>query len=118
MTMNDVALPAGQRAVTQWFNVNAFNRVSSQQLASNIQTLSSAFSGVRAPAVNNWDFSVIKNGGITERVKYQFTTAFINAFNHPQFVAPNTTPTSGAFGQLTGAYNWQRLIQFGIRLSF
>ena len=118
MTMADVVLPAGQRTVTQWFNVSAFNRVSSQQLASNIQTLSSAFSGVRAPPVNNWDFSVIKNGAITERFKYQFTTAFINALNHPQFVPPNTTPTSSAFGQLTGAYNWQRIIQFGIKFSF
>jgi hypothetical protein len=118
MTMANVVLPADQRSVTQWFNISAFNRVSSQQLASNVITLSSAFSGVRAPAVNNWDFSVIKNGGITERVKYQFTTAFINALNHPQFVPPNTTPTSGAFGQLTGAYNWQRIIQFGIKFSF
>jgi hypothetical protein len=98
--------------------VSAFNRVSSQQLASNVQSLSSAFSGVRAPPVNNIDFSAIKNGGITERVKYQFTAAFINALNHPQFVAPNTTPTSSAFGQLTGAYNWQRIIQFGLKLSF
>ena len=118
MTMANVVLSADQRSVTQWFNISAFNRVSSQQLASNVITLSSAFSGVRAPAVNNWDFSVIKNGGITERVKYQFTTAFINAFNHPQFVPPNTSPTSSAFGQLTGAYNWQRIIQFGLKISF
>jgi len=43
---------------------------------------------------------------------------FINAFNHPQVTAPNTTPTSSAFGQLTGAYNWNRLIEFGLKVSF
>jgi Carboxypeptidase regulatory-like domain/TonB dependent receptor len=117
-TMANVALPADQRSVTQWFNVSAFNRVSNQQLASNVQSLSSAFSGVRAPPVNNWDFSMIKNSQIKERLRVQFTAAFINALNHPQFVPPNTTPTSTAFGQLTGAYNWQRIIQFGIKLSF
>jgi len=117
-TMADVVLPASQRSVSEWFNVSAFNRVTSQQLASNIINLSSAFSGVRAPPVNNFDFSAIKNTRIKERLQVQFTAAFINALNHPQFVAPNTTPTSSAFGQLTGAYNWQRIIQFGIKLSF
>jgi len=117
-TMADVVLPADKRTVGQWFNTSAFNRVTSQQLASNIVTLSSAFSSVRAPVVNNWDISLIKNTAISERVKTQFSTLFINAFNHPQFTAPNTTPTSSAFGQLTGAYNWNRLIEFGLKVSF
>jgi hypothetical protein len=111
-------LPASQRSVSEWFNVSVFNRVSSQQLASNIQTLSSTFSGLRGPPVNNWDLSAIKNGRIKERLRYQFSTVFVNALNHPQFVAPNTTPTSSAFGQLTGAYNWNRIIEFGLKLSF
>jgi hypothetical protein len=118
MTMANVLLPASQRSVGEWFNVSAFNRVSSQQLASNIITLSSAFSGLRAPPVNNWDLSAIKNTRISERVRAQFSTLFINGFNHPQFTAPNTTPTSSAFGQLTGAYNWNRLIEFGLKFMF
>jgi hypothetical protein len=117
-TMADVALPADRRTVTQWFNVNAFNRVSSQQLASNIQTLSSAFSGVRAPRVNNFDMSAIKNTQIKERLRLQFNAEFINALNHPQFTPPITTPTSTAFGQLTGSYNWQRIIEFGLKVMF
>jgi hypothetical protein len=117
-TMADVVLPAGQRTVAQWFNVAAFNRNSSQQLASNIVTLSSAFSGVRAPAVNNFDLSALKNTRIRERWQLQFATQFINALNHPQFTAPTTTPTSTAFGQLTGSYNWQRIIEFGMKVSF
>jgi hypothetical protein len=117
-TMADVVLPASQRSVSEWFNVNAFNRNTSEQLASNILTLSSAFSGVRAPPVNNWDFSAIKNTRIKERLRAQFTAEFINALNHPQFTPPNTTPTSTAFGQLTGSFNWQRIIEFGMKLSF
>jgi hypothetical protein len=117
-TMSDVLLPAGQRTVAQWFNVAAFNRNSSQQLASNIVTLSSAFSGVRAPVVSNWDLSAIKNTRVRERWQLQFAAQFINALNHPQFTAPITTPTSTAFGQLTGSYNWQRIIEFGMKVAF
>jgi hypothetical protein len=31
---------------------------------------------------------------------------------------PITTPTSTAFGQLTGSYNWQRIIEFGMKVAF
>jgi hypothetical protein len=117
-TIDNVILPADRRTVSQWFNVNAFNRVSSQQLASNIVSLSSAFSGVRAPRVNNFDMSVIKNTQIRERLRLQFNAEFVNAFNHPQFTPPITTPTSTAFGQLTGSYNWQRIIEFGLKVQF
>jgi hypothetical protein len=117
-TMADVLLPAGQRSVAQWFNTAPFNRNSSQQLASNIVTLSSAFSGLRAPVVNNFDLSLLKNTRVKERWQAQFAAQFINALNHPQFTAPITTPTSSAFGQLTGSYNWQRIIEFGMKVSF
>jgi hypothetical protein len=80
--------------------------------------MSSSISQVRAPSVNNWDMSAIKNTQIKERLHLQFTTQFINALNHPQFTAPNTSPTSTAFGQLTGAYAWQRIIEFGMKIAF
>jgi len=117
-TMANVLLPASQRSIGEWFNVSAFNRTSSQQLASNIITLSSAFSQVRAPGVNNFDLSAIKNTRIRERLGLQFTAEFINALNHPQFTAPNTTPTSSAFGQVTGSFTWQRIIEFGLKITF
>jgi len=116
-TMANVLLPASQRSIGEWFNVSAFNRTSSQQLASNIITLSSAFSQVRAPGVNNFDLSAIKNTRIRERLGLQFTAEFINALNHPQFTAPNTTPTSSAFGQVTGSFTWQRIIEFGLKIT-
>jgi len=31
----------------------------------------------------------------------QFRGEFYNAFNHADFAAPNTTPTSTAFGQIS-----------------
>ena len=62
--------------------------------------------------------SAIKNTQIKERLRLQFNAEFINALNHPQFTPPITSPTSTAFGQLTGSYNWQRIIEFGLKVMF
>jgi hypothetical protein len=115
----NIPLPKDQRTVDRWFNIDAgFNRNVSQQLASNIRTLSSRFSGVRADGTNNWDISFIKNTTIRESTQLQFRAEAINALNHPQFTAPNTTPTSTAFGTVTGEFAWPRVIQFGMKLLF
>jgi len=116
--LDQVSFSRSQRSVSQWFNTACFNRVSSQQLASNVVTMSTRFSGIRGPGLNNWDISVIKNTQIKERLRVQFTAEGINALNHPQFTTPNTTPTSTAFGQVTGSFAWQRIIEFGMKISF
>ena len=68
--------------------------------------------------MNNWDLSALKNTRIRERAQLQFAAQFINALNYAQFTAPNTSPTSTAFGQVTGAYNWQRIIELGMKMTF
>ena len=48
------ALPKDQRTVSEWINVDAgFNRVSAQQLASNLRTFSTRFNGIRQDGQNN-----------------------------------------------------------------
>jgi hypothetical protein len=85
--------------VNRWFNVNAgFERDPQQQPASNLRTLSSRFRGIRADVPNNWDLLLIKNTQMTGRTKLQFRAEAINFMNHPQFTAPNTTPSSTALG--------------------
>jgi hypothetical protein len=117
--LKDVPLPNGQRTAGRWFNVDAgFERDSSKQLASNIVTLSSLFSGIRADGLNNWDLSVLKNTKISERVRVQFRSEFINAFNHVYFGSPNTTPASTAFGTITSTMHYPRVIQFGLKVLF
>jgi Carboxypeptidase regulatory-like domain/TonB dependent receptor-like, beta-barrel len=117
--LKDIVLPEGERTVERWFNVDAgFERNSQRQLGSNLRTFPSRFSGVRGDGGNNWDLSVIKNTEITEGVRLQFRAEAINALNHPQFLAPNTTPTSTAFGQVTDEWTWPRVIQFGLKILF
>ncbi|MGH9657634.1 MAG: hypothetical protein ACRD96_03760, partial [Bryobacteraceae bacterium] len=117
--LKDVELPRGQRTVERWFNVDAgFERNNARQLGSNVRTLNSRFAGIRGDGGNNWDLSIIKNTSLREGVTLQFRAEAINALNHPQFLAPNTTPTSTAFGQVTGEWTWPRVIQFGLKILF
>jgi hypothetical protein len=111
--------PRNQRTVDRWFNVDSgFEKNSARQLASNFRFLPSRFSGVRADGPNNWDLSLLKNTRVTERTELQFRAEAINALNHPQFMAPNTTPSSTAFGTVTGEFAWPRVIQFGLKVLF
>jgi hypothetical protein len=117
--LHDIPLPKNQRTVNRWFNTDAgFERSNQRQLASNIRRFPSRFSGVRADGPNNWDLSLLKNTRLTEGTQLQFRAEAINALNHPQFTAPNTTPTSTAFGTVTGEFAWPRVIQFGLKVLF
>jgi hypothetical protein len=119
--LHDIALPKDQRNVDRWFNIDAgFERNTARQFASNtnIRTFPSRFSGVRADGPNNWDLSIIKNTRLREGMQLQFRGEAINALNHPQFTAPNTSPTSTAFGRVTGEFAWPRVIQFGLKALF
>ncbi|MGH9720960.1 MAG: TonB-dependent receptor domain-containing protein [Bryobacteraceae bacterium] len=117
--LNAVPLSRDQRTVDRWFNVDAgFERAVARQLGSNVRRFPSRFSGIRGGAMDNWDISLFKNTSFTERWRMQFRCEFINAFNHTQFNPPNTTPTSSAFGAVTGESQWSRTIQFGLKLMF
>jgi hypothetical protein len=117
--LQDIVLPRSQRTVERWFNTAAgFDTSSARQLDRNLRTLSTRFSGIRGDGGNNWDLSVIKNTEISEGIRLQFRAEAINALNHPQFLAPNTTPTSTAFGTVTDEWTWPRVIQFGMKILF
>jgi hypothetical protein len=114
-----IPLASGQRSIGRWFNTDAgFERNAARQLGSNLRYMPSRFSGIRGDGIDNWDLSVIKNTHFTERIYLQFRAEFLNAFNHAQFSAPNTTPSSTAFGTVTETSQMPRLMQFGLKLFF
>lgn len=103
------------------FNAAAFDTTSADQLEYHIRTFPSTLSSVRYDAINNFDSSILKNFNVTERVYFQLRLEAFNVLNHPTFGAvtgggPNMTPTSSAFGELTGQENVPREIQLGARL--
>jgi hypothetical protein len=73
---------------------------------------------LRAQGINNWDFSVSKITGLTERVSLDFRAEFFNLFNRVQFAPPNTSFGGPTFGVITSQANNPRQIQFSLRAFF
>lgn len=117
--VKDIPLSSGERTAERWFNTEAgFLRDSSQALAYNVRTFPLRLSGVRGPAMNNWDLSVLKNSRLREGVSLQVRGEFLNAMNRAWFSNPNTTPTSSLFGSIASEQGYMRRVQLGIKLVF
>ena len=118
--LHDIVLPASDRTVEKWFNTDAgFNRISAQQLASNIRTFPLRLTGLRADNWNYWDISVIKSFRIREHLKFELRGEAVDAFNSPIFNAPNSVPTNTLFGQVTSTiWTEQRKITVVGKLSW
>jgi hypothetical protein len=52
-----------------------------------------------------------------EEGRIQFRFEFLNALNHTNFDNPNTTVTSGSFGNITSADD-ARILQVALKLYF
>lgn len=119
--VKNIKLPGDQQTVAKWFNTDAgFNKVSAQQLGSNVRTFPLRFGFLRTDNIYNVDLSVIKNTTIYEGISFQYKFEMLNAFNHPYFPAPNTTPTAAAFGVVSASTtnNYARRIQMSFKLIF
>jgi hypothetical protein len=98
------------------FDITQFNRVSNQQLASNIRTFDSAFNNLRRDATKNLDLSLLKKFSLGERMYLQIRFETFNTTNRVTFDVPNATPTSSAFGTITTQASTPRRVQTGARL--
>lgn len=117
--LHDVTLPVSERQPTRWFNTDAgFERDSTKSLAWNIRGLSSRFSNIRRDGINNFQLSTYKNFRVKERYTLRFMFFAINALNHAQFAAPNTAPTSTAFGTVTAIGGPARQLATSLKFIF
>ena len=76
---------------------------------------------IPGPGLGTWDFSIMKDTTITERLRFQFRTEFFNLLNRANFNTPNLivfTPTgvSGTAGAITSTSTTARQLQFGLKL--
>ncbi len=114
----DIPLSSSARTAAQWFNINAFNRVTAQQLANNLITLSPTFAGIRAASYNASDSSLIKHVQIHEGARLEARIDALNIFNQTSFGVPNVAPTNAAFGAVTTQKNVPRRLQAMLRIQF
>ena len=105
---------------SQWFNPNAF--LAPSNIAGNL-----GFYGnlgrdtLIGPGLATWDFSVLKQTTLHERLGLQFRAEIFNLLNRANFNTPNLivfTPSgvSGTAGTVTSTSTTSRQIQFGLKL--
>jgi hypothetical protein len=117
-TWASIALPSDQRNYLGWFNTSCFNTNSAQQLSNNLITLPARFSYIRGMPLSVMDLSGIKKFRVSERISIEMRWEFLNALNHVWLGAPNTTPTSGAFGQAGTEQSAPRRVYWSGHLTF
>lgn len=121
--LRDANLPADQRSVNRWFDVNAFG-------APPVGRFGSAAKGVIVgPPVNVWHFGVFKAFHFTEAVRLRWELTATNFFNHPNYSNPGTnisqagaagviTGVGGVNGASTGDQPGARAFRMGLRLEW
>jgi hypothetical protein len=116
MSIDDVRID--NRTYQRWFNVDAFNRISAQQLVSNVRTQPSRFPEVRGPGYALLDLGLLKNFSLGGVRQFQARFEVYNALNRVNLGNPNTSATSSAFGSITAQNGLARTLQIAGRLSF
>jgi hypothetical protein len=92
----------------QWFSNPSFGNAPSGSFGN-----CPAQGPVIGPGYVDFDVSMQKNFPIGERMKFQFRADFLNAFNHPNLGAPNTSCNAGP-GQVCAGPNPIQKDGFGV----
>jgi hypothetical protein len=104
-------LPSDQRTPEHWFDTSAF-------VVPVEGTFGNSGRGIlKAPGLNNWDLTLMKNVAVRESQNLQLRFEFFNAFNRPNFLLPDNQVTSPGFGSILRARDG-RDIQFGAKYNF
>ena len=104
---------------SQWFNPAAFLQPPNNSgFYGNLGR--DTFTG---PGLATWDFSVLKDTRIRERLSLQFRAEIFNLLNRANFNTPNLivfTPSgvSGTAGAITSTSTTSRQVQFGLKLKW
>jgi hypothetical protein len=125
--------PSGfHQTINQWFNTAAFDWSGTCTYTSNLVhnfgqgvpglefgTAPRFFSNLRAPAVNNLDFSIQKEFKLPlgEQGRLRFRADAFNAVNHTEFNAPDVISDAN-FGRITATRVSARILQVGLHLYF
>jgi hypothetical protein len=107
----DGMLPRGQRTPQNWINPACFVTPPTGTFGNSGRNV------MKAPGMNNWDLTLMKNIRIGETQKLEFRAEFFDAFNQTHFGVPENRVNQPTFGSLITASDG-RDIQFGLKYSF
>ncbi len=105
------SLPSNARALTHWFNTEAFEQPAPFTFGNSGRGI------LRGNGVINFDMSLAKNVSIGAARVLQVRVELFNAFNHPNFGLPGHTLGAPNFGIVSNAAGG-RTIQLGLRAVF
>jgi hypothetical protein len=108
---------SGPHTAAQWFNVNAFQRITQDPNSSVQQFGNEGRNAVQGPGYVNWDFSALKNIRLTESKEVQFRGELFNVLNHTNFRLPVSDIESPNFGQIQSDVS-PRVIQVALKFLF
>ena len=107
-------LPAGQRTVERWFDLNAFAFPADYTFGNSGRNI------LDGPGSQDANLALRKMFKAGERARVEFRAEFFNAFNHPNFAQPDSFIDDGPGGAavITSLASSMRQIQFGLRVAF
>ena len=108
---------SGPRTAAQWFNVNAFQRITQDPNSPFEQFGNEGRNAVLGPRYVNWDFSAFKNIRLAESKELQFRGELFNLLNHTNYRLPVSDIESATFGQIQSDVS-PRVIQVALKFLF
>ncbi len=108
---------SGPHTAAQWFNVNAFQKITQDPTSPVQQFGNEGRNVVRGPGYVNWDFSALKNIRLTETKELQFRGELFNFLNHTNFRLPVSDIESATFGSIQSDTG-PRVIQVAMKFRF
>jgi hypothetical protein len=117
----------GSKTVNEWFNTSCFTTAALQaDLSAGTPRFGDSGRNILSgPAYRNWDFAMLKNFPLSERMNLEFRFEMYNMWNYVNFGSNNgnysgighNANSPATFGVLQSAGS-PRDIQFGLKLSF
>lgn len=92
-----------------WFDTSCFAAPAANYFGNSAPNI------ITGPGVNNWDIGAGKVIGLRESMGLQFRADAFNAFNHADFLNPDSTMTDTNFGEVT-TVGPSREFQFSLKL--
>ncbi len=105
----------GPRAVSEWLNASAFQRLDPTANAGQFGTEGRNVN--IGPAYADWDFAALKNFKLTESKQIQFRTELFDILNRTNFRLPDSDISSPTFNHILAAQA-PRQVQFALKFLY